>query len=140
MHCLAATDSETKTFVALPSAEDLDIEEKLSRIEVVAASIVKLPKSGKNKAKKGTESCCMSEVVPSTDFVRPDPSSGPPSPPNDVASARVTIGPCPARLKPYIPPPNYGTVELDKVFRSSFPQDRNIDFVKTLQIRSILYG
>ncbi|KAK5171271.1 tyrosine-protein phosphatase siw14 [Saxophila tyrrhenica] len=65
--------------------------------------------------------------------------SRPPSPPESgSATPRVTIAPCPIRLRPYIPPPNYGTVELHKVFRSSFPQDRHMDFVKTLGIRSML--
>ncbi|KAF2480180.1 protein-tyrosine phosphatase, partial [Neohortaea acidophila] len=51
---------------------------------------------------------------------------------------RVTIGPCPSRLQPLLPPFNYGTVDVHTIYRSSFPQDRNLDFLQTLKIRSIL--
>lgn len=67
------------------------------------------------------------------------PSSEPPSPPSTGSSTpRVTIGPCPSRLQPLIPPFNYGTVDVHTIYRSSFPQDRNLDFLQTLKIRSIL--
>jgi hypothetical protein len=65
--------------------------------------------------------------------------SRPPSPPESgTATPRLTIKPCPDRLRPYYPPPNYGTVEDHKIYRSSFPQDRHISFVSGLGIRSVL--
>ena len=68
-------------------------------------------------------------------------SSGPPSPPESGSTTpRLTIAPCPERLTPFIPPPNYGAVECGQIFRSSFPQERHMDFVKELGVRSMLYA
>ena len=39
-----------------------------------------------------------------------------------------------------MPPPQYGVVEDYTIFRSSYPQDRNMSFIKTLPIKSILYA
>ena len=65
--------------------------------------------------------------------------SRPPSPPESgTTTPRLTIKPCPDRLRPYYPPPNYGTVDDYKIYRSSFPQDRHISFVSGLGIRSVL--
>ncbi len=65
--------------------------------------------------------------------------SRPPSPPESgTTTPRLTIKPCPERLRPYYPPPNYGTVDKYKIYRSSFPQDRHISFVYGLGIRSVL--
>lgn len=54
-------------------------------------------------------------------------------------SSRLTIAPSPARLTCLFPPPNYGTVEKGTVFRSGFPQPRHLEFMASLEIRSILY-
>lgn len=61
--------------------------------------------------------------------------SRPPTPPDSGPSSPIG----PERLRSLIPPLNYGTVETHDIYRSSFPQDRNMDFVKTLKIRSVLY-
>lgn len=39
----------------------------------------------------------------------------------------------------FIPPANYGMVERNTVYRSGFPQDKHLDFMGSLKIRSILY-
>ena len=66
-------------------------------------------------------------------------SSRPPSPPESgTATPRVTIGLCPPRLTPLYVPINYGCVDEDKIFRSSYPQDRNVEFIDSLGIRSVL--
>jgi tyrosine-protein phosphatase SIW14 len=64
-----------------------------------------------------------------------------PTPPESTGSTppKVTIAPLPSRLMNYIPPPNYGMVERNTVYRSGFPQDKNLNFVASLKIRSILY-
>lgn len=65
--------------------------------------------------------------------------SRPPSPPESgTTTPRLTIKPCPDRLRPHYPPPNYGTVEDYKIYRSSFPQDRHISFVSGLGVKSVL--
>ncbi len=59
MHCLAPTDSERQTFIALPSAEDLDLEQQLLKVEAVAATIVHTPKKSKKAKKdKGMSAVC----------------------------------------------------------------------------------
>lgn len=66
-------------------------------------------------------------------------TSQPPSPPSSGAATPILrIQPCPIRLRPLIPPPNFGACQNDSVFRSAFPQDRNIEFLKTINIRSVL--
>lgn len=66
-------------------------------------------------------------------------TSQPPSPPSSGATTpTLSIQPCPLRLRPLIPPPNFGACKNDFVFRSAFPQDRNIEFLKTMKIRSVL--
>lgn len=73
--------------------------------------------------------------------VQVESASRPPSPPDSgTTTPRLRICACPPRLWSFIPPPNYGVVDHNAVFRSSYPQDRNIDFVRSLRIRSILYG
>lgn len=37
-----------------------------------------------------------------------------------------------------IPPPNFGAVKDGTIFRSAFPQDRNLDFLRKLDIRTVL--
>lgn len=65
----------------------------------------------------------------------PEFKSRPPSPPTRPDSPHVDY---PLRLQPSIPPPNYGAVIDHKVFRSAFPQDRNIGFLERLHIKTLL--
>lgn len=66
--------------------------------------------------------------------------SRPPSPPESgTTTPRLSIAPCPIRLQPLIPPMNYGAVDLHNIYRSSFPQDRNVDFLHALRIKTTLY-
>ena len=66
-------------------------------------------------------------------------SSRPPSPPESgTTTPRLTLAPCPTRLRPLYPPPNYGCVDRNKIYRSSYPQDRNVDFVRSLGVRTVL--
>lgn len=66
-------------------------------------------------------------------------SSRPPSPPSTgTTTPTLSIAPCPLRLWPFVPPPQYGVVEDATIFRSSYPQDRNMEFIKSLEIKSIL--
>lgn len=63
-----------------------------------------------------------------------------PTPPESSTGTppKVTIAPLPARLMNFIPPANYGMVERNTVYRSGFPQDKHLDFMGSLKIRSIL--
>lgn len=71
--------------------------------------------------------------------VKSEVTSRPPSPPESgTTTPRLTLAPCPTRLRPLYPPPNFGCVDLHKVYRSSYPQDRNVDFVRSLGIRTVL--
>lgn len=45
---------------------------------------------------------------------------------------------CPARLMSMCPPSNYGTVLDGQLYRSSFPNEDNFGFLKTLKLKSIL--
>lgn len=62
--------------------------------------------------------------------------SRPPSPPTRPDTPRAVA--CPARLRPLIPPPNFGAIADGQLFRSAFPQDRNLDFLRHLRIRTLL--
>lgn len=69
----------------------------------------------------------------------PATSSQPPTPPESRSpTPRVTLMPCPVRLLPLVPAPNYGTVVDNTMYRSAFPQARNIEFMETLKLKSIL--
>ncbi|KAM0715342.1 hypothetical protein Q7P37_008840 [Cladosporium fusiforme] len=61
--------------------------------------------------------------------------SRPPSPPTRPDSPYADY---PLRLQPYIPPPNFGAVMDHKVFRSAFPQDRNMDFLEALGVKTLM--
>lgn len=61
--------------------------------------------------------------------------SRPPSPPTRPDSPYAGY---PSRLQPLLPPPNFGAVTDHKVFRSAFPQDRNVDFLAALGVKSLL--
>lgn len=61
--------------------------------------------------------------------------SRPPSPPTRPDSPSLDY---PIRLQPFIPPPNFGAVTDHKVFRSAFPQDRNMDFLDALEVKTLL--
>ncbi|KAK3050426.1 tyrosine-protein phosphatase siw14 [Extremus antarcticus] len=99
---------------------EIEPEKLEERLKEVAAGAVDAEKTARKKAKKESK-------------------SGPPSPPDSGSTTpRLTIAPCPARLRPYLPPLNFGAVELHRVFRSSFPMDRNVEFLKKLHIRSLL--
>lgn len=66
-------------------------------------------------------------------------SSQMPSPPDSRSpTPRFNLDICPKRLYPLIPPRNYGAVYDNKMYRSSFPQRENIDFLGSLELRSIL--
>jgi tyrosine-protein phosphatase SIW14 len=42
------------------------------------------------------------------------------------------------RFHPYIPPSNYGAVLPGLIYRSSYPEQKNYEFIKDLKIKSIL--
>lgn len=65
-------------------------------------------------------------------------TSRPPSPPTRAPTPGLRIPPCPLRLQPFVPPPNFGAIEDHKIFRSAFPQDRNLDFLDCLEINTML--
>ncbi|KAF2709281.1 hypothetical protein K504DRAFT_379312 [Pleomassaria siparia CBS 279.74] len=44
----------------------------------------------------------------------------------------------PDRLYPLFPPLNYGTVERKAIYRSSYPQVENFEFLKSLRLKTIL--
>jgi tyrosine-protein phosphatase SIW14 len=64
-----------------------------------------------------------------------DYKSRPPSPPTRPDSPYAAY---PMRLQPLLPPPNFGAVTDHKVFRSAFPQDRNLDFLEALGVKTLL--
>nr|OQO29590.1 hypothetical protein B0A51_03671 [Rachicladosporium sp. CCFEE 5018] len=59
----------------------------------------------------------------------PSPPTRPDSPANDLL---------PARLQLYTPAKNYGAVKEHAIFRSAFPQDRNLRFLECLNVKSVL--
>lgn len=62
-----------------------------------------------------------------------------PSPPDSRSpTPRFNLDLCPKRLYPFIPPRNYGAVFEYTMYRSSFPQRENMDFLESLELRSIL--
>ena len=65
-------------------------------------------------------------------------SSSPPQ--SGITTPCLKIAPCPPRLRPYIPPANFGAVHAHCIYRSAYPQDRDMDFVKKLKIKSVLYA
>ncbi|KAK5114974.1 hypothetical protein LTR85_010012 [Meristemomyces frigidus] len=66
-------------------------------------------------------------------------TSRPPTPPSSgAATPTLRLERCPLRLRPLIPPPNYGATKDGEVFRSAFPQDRNIEFLKGLEVMTVL--
>ena len=75
----------------------------------------------------------------SWDFANQGPTesapSRPPTPPDHDSFPSPNV---PLRWIPLIPPPNYGTVDVHAIYRSSFPQARNIRFIRSLGIRSVL--
>lgn len=62
-------------------------------------------------------------------------TSRPPSPPTRPDSP-ANLGP--ARLQPSYVPLNYGAVEDHHVWRSAFPHDRNLDFLRQLDVKTVL--
>ncbi|GAB7330231.1 hypothetical protein MBLNU13_g01889t1 [Cladosporium sp. NU13] len=61
--------------------------------------------------------------------------SRPPTPPSRPESPPTAY---PSRLQPLLPPRNFGAIIDHKVFRSAFPQDRNIDFLDALGVKTLL--
>jgi tyrosine-protein phosphatase SIW14 len=75
------------------------------------------------------------ETSPDENGENADFKSRPPTPPTRPDSPSAL---CPARLQPLVPPPNFGAVTDHKVFRSAFPQDRNLDFLNALSVKTLL--
>ncbi|KAK0263228.1 hypothetical protein B0A54_00592 [Friedmanniomyces endolithicus] len=72
-------------------------------------------------------------------MVLAESKSRPPSPPESgTATPSLRIPMCPFRLRPLVPPPNYGAVQEGELYRSAYLQDRNLDFLKLLGIRNVL--
>lgn len=66
-------------------------------------------------------------------------TSRPPTPPETPPGIpNLSIQPCPIRLWPYIPPVNYGAVETDMIFRSSYPKKRHVQFMEKLRLSTLL--
>ncbi|KAK6006436.1 hypothetical protein QM012_006846 [Aureobasidium pullulans] len=51
---------------------------------------------------------------------------------------KLSIAPLPGRLRMYVPPTNFGAVETNSIYRSGYPTSKNFDFIKSLNIRTIL--
>ena len=67
-------------------------------------------------------------------------ASKPPTPPESRPSTpRVTIAECPVRLQPYSVPKNYGAVERNAIYRSGKPGKENLDFLESLDVKTMLY-
>ncbi|PVI07813.1 hypothetical protein DM02DRAFT_511545 [Periconia macrospinosa] len=65
-------------------------------------------------------------------------SEGPGNLPDTRTPSPITEAVAPGRLRSLFPPPNYGTVIPGAVFRSSYPQPKNYDFVKSLGVKTII--
>lgn len=75
--------------------------------------------------------CCTLVTGDSTQLSSPEESRSP-------SPYRLTLDPCPVRLLPLVPAPNYGTVAQHHIYRSAFPQAHNIEFISELGVKSIL--
>jgi hypothetical protein len=45
---------------------------------------------------------------------------------------------CPNRLRSLLPPANFGAVETNAIYRSSYPTEENYEFLKSLKLKTIL--
>ncbi|KAF2467090.1 uncharacterized protein BDR25DRAFT_317308 [Lindgomyces ingoldianus] len=81
------------------------------------------------------------EDVPS-DVVKVPEDKGVAIPKVEGLSAPVPIrnfaSKCPDRLRPLLPPANFGAVVPGSIFRSSYPQPENLEFLKTLKLKTVL--
>ncbi|KAK3706755.1 tyrosine-protein phosphatase siw14 [Vermiconidia calcicola] len=113
-------DARMEKMVAQPALEQRQGVDCMVSAEAVEAGLLKAKQDGATKMTR-------------------EPGSLPPSPPSSGSTTpSLNTGPIPPRLRAYVPPQNYGTVDPQTVFRSSFPQDGNIDFIKSLNVRSVL--
>ncbi|KAK3722693.1 tyrosine-protein phosphatase siw14 [Vermiconidia calcicola] len=113
-------DARMEKMVAQPALEHRAGVDGMVSAEAVEAGLLKVQQDG------ATKMAC-------------EPGPLPPSPPSSGSTTpSLNTGPPPPRLRAYVPPQNYGTVDPHTVFRSSFPQDGNIDFIKSLNVRSVL--
>lgn len=81
---------------------------------------------------EGTASLCASRPVLDGVLMSPTVTA------QENIRPRVTIAPNPKRLKELIPAINFGAIVPGKVYRSSYPQPENYDFISHLKINTIL--
>ncbi|KAK4971216.1 tyrosine-protein phosphatase siw14 [Elasticomyces elasticus] len=116
------------TFVLHPTAPSKKYEMKIAEIgplEVKTVSDQSIMEANKNGATKKPNSGCKSVkgVECASTNVR--------------AKARKEL-PCPPRLRMFIPPSNFGAVEPGCIYRSSYPDEPNFDFLRSIGIKTIL--
>ena len=89
-------------------------------------------------SKRNEDAMATATTIKSWDFANQglaETASRPPTPPDHDAFPSQNV---PLRWRPLIPPPNYGTVDVHAIYRSSFPQARNLRFIRSLGIKSVL--
>jgi tyrosine-protein phosphatase SIW14 len=87
------------------------------------------------KTKKGK--AATDENTPPSDAMEGiELTSRPPTPPTRPDSPEKVA--CPARLHSRIPPRNFGAVTDHQIYRSGFPEARNLDFMRGLNIKTLL--
>ncbi|KAI6871025.1 hypothetical protein KC343_g10002 [Hortaea werneckii] len=116
------TNGDVSRLTSFPPLERTgDNEDSVTCVENVVDSMAKTEIKEADATDEGVES-----------------TSRPPSPPSGARTPSLRLEECPSRLRPQIPPPNYGAVKPGVLFRSAFPQDRNLEFLEGLNIRTIL--
>ncbi|KAF2635846.1 hypothetical protein P280DRAFT_460947 [Massarina eburnea CBS 473.64] len=85
---------------------------------------------------------CHHEDVPtevgSEGTIPRTPLAGPRILPETRTPSPITEAIAPGRLRSLFPPSNYGAVVPGSVYRSSYPQEKNYDFLKSLGVKTII--
>lgn len=99
--------------------------------------LAKRPKGGEESNDKGTARYFFGRgSLPPIDHFEAVVVNGELTPPPSSRPSFEHL--CPPRLRPLLPPVNFGAVVPSKVYRSSFPQVENIAFLKSLKLKTIL--
>jgi tyrosine-protein phosphatase SIW14 len=133
------------THINMSSPVDLQGKQSSSHIETVADT------SSQNDTimtDAGDEATHVTQATAGLTLIPPPTETGlnettenvnyksrPPTPPSRPDSPYAAY---PSRLQPLLPPRNFGAVTDHKVFRSAFPQDRNLDFLDFLGVKTLL--
>jgi tyrosine-protein phosphatase SIW14 len=101
-----------------------------ARFASVSDFLVSLGVPAANKVCQHTAHCHHEDVPTEVGTPKPLPETRTPSP--------ITIAAAPGRLRSLFPPSNYGAVVPGSVYRSSYPQEKNYDFLKSIGVKTIM--